>query len=210
MKPIYKYILGIFIMADAWTTVTTKRKRDEKKTPCIEIIKKAKDPIELIHPLNDTWVCWYHILESDNWDISCYQTLLIFNTAEDFWILMNNISNVNNGMYYIMRQGYPPMWDHEANLEGGGWTFKIDKKFAQEFWTKLACFCVGETLSLHPNNITGISISPKVRFVTFRIWTKNTNRDPTEFNNIKKETENDSLSINFENARFVPNSDALR
>lgn len=200
-------------MADHdWTKVISKKKKDEKKPQYIEIINKktsSKDAADQVHLLNDTWVCWFHVLESDNWDISCYQDIIKFNTVEDFWILINNLNNVNNGLYYIMRQGYPPIWDHEANMNGGGWTFKIDKKFAQEFWVKLACFCVGETLSKHPDNIVGISISPKVRFVTFRIWTKNADKDPTEFDLVKQQTENDSLPINFENARFVPNSEAI-
>jgi hypothetical protein len=108
-----------------------------------------------------------------------------------------------------MREGYPPIWDHEKNVKGGGWTFKIDKKFANEFWQKLSCFCVGETVSKHPENIVGISVSPKIRFVTIRLWTKNIDNNPAEFIEIKTQTENDSLTINFENARFTPNAEAI-
>jgi len=196
-----------------WTTVSGKRKKDDKKPQCIEIINrktpKATNAIQ-IHPLNDTWVCWFHNLNSDEWSLESYQKVFTFKTVEDFWILSNNLNNINNGMYYIMRENYPPIWDHEMNIEGGGWTFKIDKKFAQEFWVKLSCYCVGEVLSKNTSNIVGISLSPKIRFVTVRIWTKDTSKNPAEFNNIKIETENDSIPINFANARFTPNREALR
>lgn len=196
-----------------WTTVSGKRKKDDKKIQCIEIINrktpKAANATQ-IHLLNDTWVCWFHNLNSDEWSLESYQKVFTFKTVEDFWILSNNLNNINNGMYYIMRENYPPIWDHEMNIEGGGWTFKIDKKFAQEFWIKLSCYCVGEVLSNNTSNIVGISLSPKIRFVTVRIWTKNTSKNPAEFNNIKIETENDSLPINFANARFTPNREALR
>jgi hypothetical protein len=109
-----------------------------------------------------------------------------------------------------MRQGYPPIWDHEKNAEGGGWTFKIDKKYANEFWEKLSCFCVGEKASTRPENVIGVSISPKIRFVTIRLWTATNEKNAAEFDYIKTQTENDSMVINLENARFTPNREAMR
>jgi len=162
------------------------------------------------HYLNDYWVCWFHELNDENWNLSSYQQLFVFNTIEDFWVLCNNVKNINNGMYYLMRQGYPPIWDHEKNINGGGWTFKVDKKLAHDFWEKLACYCIGETLCKHPDNIIGVSISPKVRFVTIRIWTKNDDKNAIEFTDISRDSENESIAINFENARFTPNREAAK
>lgn len=181
-----------------WTVVITKKKKE---------VGKSGKP-EQIHYLNDSWVFWYHDLKNDSWTLSSYEQLFTFNTVEDFWILYNNTTNINNGMFYLMRNGYPPLWDHEININGAGWTFKIDKKFAHDLWEKLSCYCVGETLSSHPSNIVGVSISPKVRFVTIRVWIKNIDKSSIEFENVRKAAEYDSIPIDFRTARFTPNREA--
>lgn len=187
-----------------------KKKEDTRTEIFIKKSQNQKDEGKQIHYLNDTWVLWFHDMNNEKWDLDSYVQLFTFNTVEDFWILYNSLNNLYNGMYYLMRKGYPPIWDHAKNVNGGGWTFRIDKKYAHEFWEKLSCFCVGETLSKTPTNIIGVSISPKMRNVTVRLWTKQAISDPSEFDNIKKETENDSLVINFENARFTPNREAMK
>jgi len=111
-------------------------------------------------------------------------------------------------MFYLMRQGYPPIWDHEKNINGGGWTFKIDKKLSFDFWEKLACYCIGETITQNPDNIIGVSISPKIRFVTIRLWTKDKIGNIPQFNKIKDETAHESIVIDFNQARFTANTDA--
>jgi len=188
------YDVIIFKMAE-WVTVKSKG----KKYNCVDT------KIVSAHPLNDTWVFWFHDLNSDSWAVTSYLKLFSFNTIEDFWILFNNITNVYNGMYYLMRQGYPPIWDDATNIKGGGWTFKVDKKYAHEFWEKLSCCCIGESL---PHNVVGVSISPKIRFVTIRLWTNNTEHNPGTFDQLYKETENDAIKIDIRQARFTPNSEA--
>lgn len=192
-----------------WTIVTSQK----KKPQYIEIVNKKTNPngqseTQETHPLQDTWVYWMHDLNDERWTLESYRQLLTFNTVEDFWIVYNNVTNMNNGMYYLMRQRCPPIWDHAINVNGGGWTFKVDKKYAHDFWEKLSCFCVGEMASNQPGNVIGVSISPKVKFVTIRLWTQSSVKNSQEFDAIKRATENDSVVINFENARFTPNKQA--
>ena len=125
-------------------------------------------------------------------------------------MLYNNLTNLYNGMYYLMRQNYPPIWDHPLTIGGAGWTFRVDKKHAPEFWEKISCYCVGETICENSENIKGISISPKVRNVTIRIWTDNLNTNPQQFEITKKETTGDQVVIDFTEARFQLNTDALK
>lgn len=186
---------------DAWKPVTQKRKK-------ISIVKQPEVFSGEKHILDDTWVMWFHDLNSDDWSINSYSQLLRFNTAEDYWIMYNNLSNTYNGMYYLMRQGIPPIWDDPINIHGGGWTFKVDKKFAQDMWQKLSNFCVCETLSQRYRDIVGVSISPKIKFVTIRVWTNSNVKKLGDFENIKKDTINDSMIVDFSNARFTPNMEA--
>jgi hypothetical protein len=188
--------------SDDWTVVSGKKKKNMIEYQSTN----ATEPVQ-IHPLNDSWVFWFHDMNNENWGLSSYEKLFTFRTVEDFHILFNNVTNVINGMYYLMREGSPPIWDHEKNLGGAGWTFRIDKKFVRDFWEKIAGYCVSETLSSRPGNIIGVSISPKIRFATIRVWTKNNDRNPIEFDTIHKETQGD---INFGNARFTLNVDAAK
>lgn len=104
-----------------------------------------------------------------------------------------------------MRLGYPPIWDDPKNYDGGGWTFKVDKHNVRDYWETLACFCLGETCGHNPENIIGVSVSPKIRNATLRVWTKNKDNNPKIFDNIRHETHN---VLNFTEARFTANSDA--
>ena len=120
---------------DGWIEVTPKKKKQQQRLEFVN--KKTPKPDCLTpHPLNDTWVCWFHDVNNDSWQMDSFIQLLEFNTAEDFWILQNNLTNINNGMYFLMRRGFPPIWDHELNRNGGGWTFKVDKKNSNEFWQR--------------------------------------------------------------------------
>jgi hypothetical protein len=181
-------------MNDEWTTVSVKKKKD----------KAVVIPSEP-HPLHDTWVFWFHDLVNNQWTLPTYTQLLVFNTVEDFLILHNNIKDINSGMFYLMRQGYPPIWDDPLNIKGGGWTFRVDKKDAYNFWVKLSSYCVGETISNTPDHVVGVSISPKMRNVTIRLWTKNVNRSVEQFERVSRLS---SREIDFSAARFLPNTEA--
>lgn len=189
------------------TTSRDIKKTNVNQNPQILIKKTIKKPT-INYQLNDTWVLWFHDLNNNSWTFDSYIKIFSFDTVDDFWILYNNLNNIYNGMYYLMREGYPPMWDHDKNINGAGWTYKVDKIYANEFWEKLSCFCIGETISTKSKDVIGISISPKIKYVSIRIWVNNCTKEISDFNYIKKETANDSFTIAIENARFTPNKDA--
>lgn len=159
------------------------------------------------HFLQDSWTLWVHDLSADQWDLPSYEEVFTFHTSEDFWRMFNSLKNLNNRMYYLMRKGYPPLWDHPSTIGGGGWTFKVDKKQVRPFFETLACFCIGETIGARPQEVIGVSISPKIKFATIRLWTRNVDHDPTIFNKLRRETHGE---IDFETARFTPNVDASK
>ena len=178
-----------------------------------ELLPTSKSSIqnlsnETVHQLNDTWVLWYHDLKSSDWSELAYDKLFSFNTVEDFWILYNNINDLTNGMYYLMRNGIPPMWEHEKNINGGAWTFKIDKRNLNNFWKDLSCYCVGETVCSQPQNIVGLSISPKIRYATVRVWTSDKHQNVSLFKKIAEESDKGSVKIDFNEARFTANKEA--
>ena len=174
-----------------------------------EVVIPPSAPVGLDKPnyLNDTWVLWYHDMKNPDWTVKGYEQLFEFNTVEDFWILYNNITDLTNGMYYLMRKDVPPIWDDPKNINGGAWTFKVDKRDLNKVWEDLSCYCVGETICKRPETIVGLSISPKIRYATVRVWTTDTEQSVGHFDTLTKESQSASV-INFSEARFTPNKQA--
>lgn len=174
------YIIKISIMAEQCVIITSKSE----------------------HKLNSTWSLYYHPFNSVDWSINGYTKLLTLETIEDYHIMNNYINkdkNMEEGMYYLMRDPYIPVWEHELNVNGGGWTFKQLKSDIHKFWTGLSSYIVTESISSEPLNIVGISTSPKTTFTTIRIWNKNINSSTKGFVCDQKR------NVNFSQSRFTPN-----
>jgi hypothetical protein len=149
-----------------------------------------------LNQLNNSWTLYYHDFDSIDWTINGYTKLLVINTVEDYSIMMNLVNDWNNGLYYLMRDPYVPIWEDPLNENGGGWTIKILKQNVSSTFYNITAHAIGETICNtleNSMNIVGISISPKTKFTTIRIWTKLSD------GNI------DNFTINFNETRFSLN-----
>jgi hypothetical protein len=128
------------------------------------------------HPINHKWVLWYHDPNSPYSNNSC-DTIGSFNNVEDFWRFYYQLkpSQLQNGMFFLTLDGYYPSW--EDNIDGGSWSFKIDKKEISHAWTKLSIHLISENFlkssdtTLYDQMIC-ISVSPKKTFSIFKVWIK--------------------------------------
>ncbi|MHB1952405.1 MAG: eukaryotic translation initiation factor 4E [Sulfobacillus sp.] len=123
------------------------------------------------HPLNDSWVLWYHGQEG-NYSPDSYQRIGGFSTVEQFWTIYNSIGTVSlsRAMFFLMRKNISPTWEDPAHHDGSAWLYRVHKKHADAVWLMLSKLLVGDVLCNVPDSLTGISISPKHSFVTIRIW----------------------------------------
>ena len=70
---------------------------------------------------------------------------------EDFWSTFNNIQPpsllAKNANYHFFKKGIYPLWEDEANQEGGKWilTIRDDPRFLDQVWQEVVsvCVCVG-------------------------------------------------------------------
>jgi len=127
------------------------------------------------HLLNCSWTLYYHDFDNIDWTINGYKKLLNIDSVEDYSIMMNLINDWNNGLYYLMRDPHPPIWEDPLNINGGGWTFKILKQNVSSLFYNITAHAIGETICNtldNSMNIVGVSISPKTKFTTIRVWTK--------------------------------------
>ena len=131
-----------------------------------------------ISKLNDEWNLYYHLPDDKQWDISSYKFIMQnINTLEELISINEKTPEkiVKNCMLFVMRKGITPMWEDEANRDGGCFSFKVANKIVYDVWKALFYSLCGETLSKdvsQAKNINGITISPKKNFCIIKVWLK--------------------------------------
>ena len=66
------------------------------------------------------------------------------------------------------------MWEDEANKNGGRWTLRVSKGYANKLWEDLILAMIGEQFSLE-NEINGIVLSIRNMGDQISIWIRNGN-----------------------------------
>ena len=134
------------------------------------------EEVDVNTKLNSSWVLWYHH-EKNNWKINGYRKIYKIDTIKDFWELYKNfdrIGGINNQHFFLMREGIEPIWEDEANKQGGCWSFKKMENESAEIWEDLTIRIVGETLLEDNSEINGLSICLKRQSNSvIKIWNKN-------------------------------------
>ena len=138
-------------------------------------------------PLQNTWVIWYHD-QGNDWSINGFKKLYEIKTIENFWEIYLKLNNyiMLKGMFFLMKKGIEPRWETEPNINGGSWSYKINKNEAFISWLYLSIYLCGENLirdnSIDNENtdiINGLSISPKKNFCIIKIWNNNSKYNQT-------------------------------
>ena len=130
--------------------------------------------IETELPLETPWTLYMFAKStnpSDNW-ISGMKNVVTVKTVQEFWGVMNNLKSLMKIRVdlYFFRSDITPMWEDEANCNGGRIRFTINKKMynLDDVWTELTLAAVGEHFP--PEEINGIDIN--CRRGKFSIWTR--------------------------------------
>jgi len=142
------------------------------------------------------WTLWFHKIDDNNWLIDSYQKLYEIHTVKDYCELINTIPTYESGMFFLMKEDIPPIWETGKNIGGGMWTFKVSKKKLDELWTDLIAHALGNTLTKEAeemNNINGISISPKINNCIVKIWNSDENNNDSNLLNPEIENGEDFL-----------------
>lgn len=95
-----------------------------------------------------------------------------FATVEEFWTVFAKLppDNFHMGMFFFMRNDIKPTWEDPANAKGGCWSYKIPMRHVYSVWKNMAALLVGESLSMSPMLLNGLSISPKRGFCIIKVW----------------------------------------
>jgi hypothetical protein len=129
-------------------------------------------------PLSHTWVLWYHDPNNADYSLESYIKILTFNTATEFWSVVEAISSEawNSGMFFLMRDGYRPLWDAPENDKGGAWSKKVDASETHAVFVDCMVHCtcgqVPQELRTTPSLVS--LLSPKGHFHIIKIWNTTT------------------------------------
>ena len=148
-----------------------------------------------MNELNNQWELWYHSITDTNWEKNSYKNISQINNLYDYRYIIDTFKqdHYQNGMFFCLKKDIFPNWEDPDNRSGGCLSFKVSSTKIIEEWNQLLLKCISENiLDGQPEEINGISISPKKEFNIIKIWFRNSSFD---YSSNFKEEEN-SLNLN--------------
>ena len=128
-----------------------------------------------MYELTTKWILWYHSIKDTNWTKSSYKQIYTFSNLFDVDLFENvvQLNHLQNGMFFLMRDGIFPNWEDPDNSEGCCISFKVPGESIKEEFSKLLRNCVTEDILHNPDNyeeLNGFSIAPKKEFNIAKLW----------------------------------------
>jgi hypothetical protein len=127
------------------------------------------------------WTLYFHSPEETKWTLNTFISLGAMKNWRDFWTVIDTlkIESLSDGMFFMMRDPSPPLWESHQHIRGGCYSFRCQKKDAHDIYLNHIIAAMLGSLGAHPENrINGISISPKRGFNIIKVW----NTDAQKFN----------------------------
>ena len=134
------------------------------------------------------WTIYYHAhynKEKNFTSIDKFKIGKTISTFAQFWAMWDAIGDdtIMDGYFYLMKEGYPPIWEDSKNIDGGTYTIRIEKDRdhtpVKLYYTYAIAALLGQ-LAINPDNtITGVRISNKPKHNLIHIW----NEKSMKFNN---------------------------
>lgn len=127
------------------------------------------------HETYDKWSLYAHLPHNSDWSLESYKLIMTIETLEQLVSLLSYIPEnvVKTCMLFFMRNQIKPVWEDDANLSGGSFSFKVQNKQVVETWNKMCYVIASENMTSNENimgKINGITISPKKQFCIIKIW----------------------------------------
>jgi translation initiation factor 4E len=132
-----------------------------------------------------------------------------FETIESFWRYFNWLKPPSalekNSNYHLFKSGIKPMWEDEANANGGKWvlTMKNNPQLLDRCWYALAMALIGEELE-EGDEICGAVVSLRTKVDRIQLWTRSKD-DVEKLNGIGKKmvklldvSEADGIGLEFQ------------
>lgn len=128
---------------------------------------------------SDEYTLWYHSVTLTDWSIGSFEKMCTIRNVSDLWRMINNFDMIGyrNRHLFLMKNNIEPLWEHEENRKGGVCSFRVEVHNSIEIYEKLCLYMVLNILCNYPNDITGVSFSPKGNWAFVKVWNKNSDND---------------------------------
>ena len=130
-----------------------------------------------------SWTLYFHSAEETKWTMNTFTKIATMGSWYQFWAVMDalNTNSFADGMFFMMREPSPPLWESHYHIRGGCYSFRCHKKNAADIFLDYVIASMINCASTNPGNyINGLSISPKRGFNIIKVW----NSDSQKHNQI--------------------------
>ncbi|XP_076348571.1 eukaryotic translation initiation factor 4E type 2-like [Tachypleus tridentatus] len=125
------------------------------------------------------WYCRQPRLRSYDQNLKMIGT---FNTVEKFWSFYSHLvrpSELTGQIdFHLFKEGIRPMWEDEANRNGGRWVLRLRKGLASRCWENLILAILGEQFMVG-EEICGAMLSVRSQEDGISVWNKTANDNAT-------------------------------
>jgi hypothetical protein len=125
-------------------------------------------------PFAGSWKLYFHDPTNTNWGPDDYILLSTITSWETYWKTMNAISDsqFKPGGFFLMKEGYPPRYEHYTNRKGGAYQIQVNQ--SESYRKIFDIYCISMILGMiaqNPDNIiVGVTISLKRDFYIMKLW----------------------------------------
>jgi hypothetical protein len=122
-----------------------------------------------------SWTLYFHSPDETKWTLNTFISLGAMKTWRDFWMVMDGLQMdyLSNGMFFMMRDPSPPLWESHHHIRGGCYSFRCQSTDAPDIYVNHIIAVMLNHLTDPANQINGLSISPKRGFNIIKAWNSN-------------------------------------
>jgi len=126
-----------------------------------------------------SWTLYWHPSEGRDWSISSFTNFGTMKTWRHFFTVLEalKLDTLSEGMFFLMRDPIPPLWENCNNVYGGAYSFRVPKHSAGTAFEHYAIAAMLSSSMTDPTNtINGLSISPKKTYNIIKMWNTNSGK----------------------------------
>jgi hypothetical protein len=150
----------------------------------------AVPTITLQSPIpSGAWTLYFHSHKEKRWTLETFQKIASVTTLQDVLGIFKELGEkCKAGMFFWMRDPYPPLWENYHHIRGGSYSVRGSQENGIDIYKKYVLASMFNLAAVDSNDmILGVTISPKVvgtgpsartAFYIIKIW----NRDAATYN----------------------------
>jgi len=126
-----------------------------------------------------SWTLYFHSPEETKWTMNTFVKLGPMKTWHQFWTMMELLKtdSFSEGMFFMMRDPAPPLWESHHHIRGGCYSFRCQKKDTNDVYLNYIIASMLNGVMVNPENtVNGITISPKRGFNIIKVWNTDAKR----------------------------------